>query len=334
VVVTAALLVTGWSFGQAMTYPGSAPWTDRSVEWVRAHGGNGLVDRIEQWVYARHRPSATASADDPVVARAVPTLPARHDPAVGRWRPAGRRIGRRHADPAYPSVTAGAARMDHRLLRATLVPGTAVPGGGGWAWGSHVPSQQLGRLVAAFNSGFRFRDTHGGFLAEHREAVPLEEGWAALVIRADGSATVSAWSNKLRSDPTVVAVRQSLKLIVADGHPAARLTRDTSGGFGTRRQQLQYTWRSGLGIDRRGDLVYVGGKDLTLETLADALVEAGVVTGMQLDIHDNKVTFNLFDPDRRSADGVRARKLLSNMQRPATRYLEPDQRDFIAMTLR
>ena len=41
------LLAPGISYAQALTYPGSATWQMRSVEWMRDHGGSPLVDRVE-----------------------------------------------------------------------------------------------------------------------------------------------------------------------------------------------------------------------------------------------------------------------------------------------
>jgi hypothetical protein len=55
---------------------------------------------------------------------------------------------------------------------------------------------------------------------------------------------------------------------------------------------------------------------------------------MQLDIHHSVVTFNLFEPAPGHSGKLIARKLLPEMSKPATRYLEPDQRDFIAILTR
>ncbi len=98
--------------------------------------------------------------------------------------------------------------------------------------------------------------------------------------------------------------------------------------------QLQYTWRSGLGVDAHGNLVYVAGGGLNLQTLATALSQAGAVRGMELDIHHPVVTCNLYEPVPGHANSVVARKLLPDMSKPATRYLQRDQRDFIAILAR
>jgi hypothetical protein len=46
-----------------------------------------------------------------------------------------------------------------------------------------------------------------------------------------------------------------------------------------------------LGVDAAGNLLYVGGANLNLATLADALAQAGAIRGMQLDIHNEMVDF-------------------------------------------
>jgi hypothetical protein len=54
---------------------------------------------------------------------------------------------------------------------------------------------------------------------------------------------------------------------------------------------------------------------------------------MELDIHPKTVTFNILRPTPPGA-GVDATKLLPAMVNPADRYLSPDRRDFLAVTLR
>ena len=61
------------------------------------------------------------------------------------------------------------------------------------------------------------------------------------------------------------------------------------------------------------------------------MTAAGVQRGMELDIHPKTVTFNIIRP---SHTGLDATKLLPAMVKPADRYLVPDHRDFLAVTLR
>jgi Phosphodiester glycosidase len=105
----------------------------------------------------------------------------------------------------------------------------------------------------------------------------------------DETATVEQWGRDAVAGPDVVAVRQNLALIVDGGQPVAGLDLNAGGTCGTVRNQLQYTWRSGVGMDAIGNLVYVGGGNMTLKSLATALTEAGANRAMQLDIHSKMV---------------------------------------------
>jgi hypothetical protein len=51
----------------------------------------------------------------------------------------------------------------------------------------------------------------------------------------------------------VLAVRQNLDLIVEQGRPVAALADNTGNRWGTTKNQTQYTWRSGLGVDATGN---------------------------------------------------------------------------------
>ena len=146
--------------------------------------------------------------------------------------------------------------------------------------------------------------------------------------------TVGQWGRDVSMSPQVASVRQNLSLVVDQGRAVSGLADNSSGAWGSAKNQFQYTWRSGVGTDRSGNLVYVAGDKLTLAGLAQAMVEAGVQRGMELDIHPGMVTFNTFHPAPGGPFGLAAAKLLPAMPQPATRYLQPDQRDFFAVTVR
>jgi len=50
-------------------------------------------------------------------------------------------------------------------------------------------------------------------------------------------------------------------------------------------------WRSGIGVDRHGNLIYVAGEDQTVKSLATTLLHAGAVRAMELDINSYWVSF-------------------------------------------
>jgi hypothetical protein len=86
-------------------------------------------------------------------------------------------------------------------------------------------------------------------------------------------------------------------------------------------------WRSGVGIDRHGNLIYAAGNDQTVRSLADALIAAGAVRAMELDINSFWTSFITYG----APGGLDPANLLPSMNRSSARYLTPDDRDFFAV---
>jgi hypothetical protein len=236
-------------------------------------------------------------------------------------------------DLAHPGVVAGVARFDQNLVAARLIAGTREPDESSWPEGGQIPAQLRPALVAAFNSGFKIAAARGGFYTDGRVAVPLRDGAASVVIDRNGRVSVDQWGRDRHFGPDIAAVRQNLDLIVDNGHLVSGLAANTDDRWGSAKNQLQYTWRSALGVDSAGHLYYVAGDKLTLATLARALADTGAVRGMELDIHPNEVHLFAYHHPR-GAVQPQPTALLSAMRGTRQRYLRPDQRDFIAVTLR
>ena len=362
IILVLAILTVGTSYGRALTYPGSATWQVRSVEWVRDHGGNPLVNAIENWYYTRHvptngppdpaalpawshqgaGPSAVPVSNAGAGPAAIPALPgAAPLPGEGIWVP-----GRADAagttavyttlfrpDLTHASVIAAAAWMRSSDTTAHLVAGTREPGGNPWPGNAQVAPSDMPALVATFNSGWKLKDITGGFYLAGRAGAPLVNGEASAVIDDQGRLSIGQWGRDFTMDSHVRAVRQNLQLVVDDGVPVDGLSANGNGRWGNSKNQLQYTARSGLGTTASGDLVYVAGTAMNLQTLATAMADAGIVRGMELDIHSNMPSFSSWIPTE-GGPTVAPVKLLPAMHRPADRYLAPDQRDFFYLTLR
>ncbi len=236
-------------------------------------------------------------------------------------------------DAAHPQVVAGVAWVRAGSYTAHLVAGTRQPDGTSWPGGAQVDPRDAGQLLATFNAGFKFQDTPGGFFLDGRSSRPLVAGLATAVVEDDGRLLVGSLGDEVQLTSRTKAARQNLHLIVDGGVAAAGLVDDHAGLWGTSRNQGQYTWRSGLGVDARGDLVYVGGNGMDLVHLADAMVRAGAVRAMELDMHRGMVSFSSWQAGD-GPDGVAPTKLLPDMPRQADRYLAPDQRDFFYLTVR
>ncbi|MCU1503139.1 MAG: hypothetical protein JWM12_2493 [Ilumatobacteraceae bacterium] len=357
----AALLITvppaSVSYWGALRAPGYAATDARTVDWLRTHGLGSVVDRAESWWLWTNLPSTTDTINAlpaaPLPERAAPTGSPSATPGAapldvvplispplfgeGRWSVAQAGAGgvvqiattSIRPDPVHPALVATLAWMNTSTVRYSLVAGTREPAGKAGAWGATVPPDLRATLLAAFNSGYKMHDTPGGAVEEGLHAHQLKAGVASFVVRADGSATVGAWGRDVSMSTDVVAVRQNLHLIVDHGQLVVGLRTNVGQQWGTVKNALP-TWRSGLGVDRGGNLVYASGNQLTIDTLAVALQRAGAVTAMELDIHNHMVTYNLFTRPAGTQELV-GHKLSPDMTEPATRYLRPDQRDFIAV---
>jgi hypothetical protein len=86
-------------------------------------------------------------------------------------------------------------------------------------------------------------------------------------------------------------------------------------------------WRTGAGIDRRGNVIYAAADAQTVVTLAKILQRVGAVRAMQLDINPEWPTLITYTHH----DGLDPVKIVPNDQQPVTRYLVPDDRDFFAV---
>ena len=356
------MVPVGWSYSRALAAPGSDPWTARSVEWLRDNGMSRVVDTVEHWWYTNNPPpvggtpkhglphqagpNGVATAKHPNAIAAHLPVPAPMRPLVttplpseGMWQPTGRQVAGLAAvyttffrpDSVHTSLVAGAMWMDTKLLKAVFVVGLKEPGGP-QTWGAQVPVAQRPGLVAAFNSGFKIDTAQGGAYTEGQTIRPLVNGAASLVIDKSGQARVGQWGRDFTMSPNIASVRQNLALILDNGQPAPGLPSNSNGAWGATLGNKVFVWRSGIGTDRHGGLVYVAGPGLSAVTLAVLLQRAGAVRAMELDINSNwtsAYTYQQTDPTNPAA--IQGIKLLPDMVRGGDRYLQPGERDFFAM---
>jgi hypothetical protein len=256
----------------------------------------------------------------------VPPVPTPAGPggSVG-WAPQGRSVLNRPLLYTGSSGGAFVAWMDPQLARPVIVPGSADPGGP-WPWGGQVAPESRAFLLASFNGGFKWGDFSGGVFAFGTAFRGLVPGQASLIVYSDGSFTVGAWGRDNDPAKQVVGVRQNLQLLVDGGRPTP-----AAGGTGAWGASVAgaATARSAVGVDANGALVWAGGR-LAPADLANAIISAGAVRAMQMDINPDWVNFNSYDvaPDG-SAHGNGLYGATG-----ADRYLHPNARDFVVVMVR
>ncbi|HEY5343343.1 MAG TPA: phosphodiester glycosidase family protein [Solirubrobacteraceae bacterium] len=353
-----ALIPAAYSYLHTIVEPSNSSLGVRSVEWLREHGAAGLVSQIESTYYSLTAPSkggatlralpqvgygtaaqaraqrlqaqrlAAASYRPPRVAPLIhPALP-----GEGAWRATRPGLGTGapllittlRNQPEYPRVVAGLAWIDTKRTTVTLNPGRQEPAVPIPRGSMDVPQARRGKLLATFNSGFKLSDSHGGFVLNGHTYATMQDGQATIVGYSDGRVDVIDWQYGPRAPSSVSFARQNLPLLVNQGRPSPNLE---NSEWGATVGNAVLVWRSGIGVDRHGNLIYAAGEDQSVGSLADTLAHAGAVRAMELDINSYWVSFITY-----GAPGAEHPKnLLPAMDRPDTRYLEPDDRDFFAV---
>ena len=238
-------------------------------------------------------------------------------PNEGVWAPTGKTVNRKAAvyeaflrpDPVHTSEVVGAVWMDKARLRGALYNGIQLPGGGPWTHGAQIAPGDYPGLVAGFNSGFKLDSSLGGYYTEGKMVRPLVDGRASLVISTDGSVTVGTWGRDIRMGANIASVRQNLNLLVDGAQNFAAGDPNDTHRWGATLGGRVFVWRSGVGIDARGNLIYVGGPALNIGISVS--YAGGGASGL-----------------------IQGTRLLPNMERPPDRYLSGNSRDFIGLFAR
>ena len=323
-----------------------------SVEWMRQNGGNAVVSEIENWYYSLKAPSkggpplrslpqvgiaATKEHAQPHHYYQPPGVKPLIHPALpgeGVWKPAGAHSGPQppvllttfRSDPEYPHFVAGVAWIDSSRTHLAYVPGLAEPPEPLEHRGSgEVPPGQRQRLVATFNGGFPLETSNAGLIYRGKVVETMVDGIATIVEYRDGRVDIVRWHQGAGAPADVWFAKQNLPPIIDEG----KLNPDLSDGpeWGETVNNAIRVWRSGLGVDRHGNLIYAAADYQTVESLAKILQRASAVRALELDINEDWTSFITY----RHPAALEPSNLLPEMFRPAERYLTPDERDFFAV---
>lgn len=361
---TLALIPVLVSYVQMLTQRSDSSLGIRTVEWMRDNGARALVNRVENIYYSLNAPAKGGPALKalPSQAGALVVSAPRHAraphhrphhyyrppnikplirpalPGEGVWHATYADGGSRppilitsfRSDPVdYPQVVAGVAWIDHTRTSTMLYPGLSEPSVSLPSRGPmEVPMNMRSRLVATFNSAFKIADSGGGFAENGHTYEPMQNGIATIIRYRSGRVDVTSWHGGPDVGPNVVYARQNLPLIVSAGKVNPQV--NDSSQWGATLGNAALVWRSAVGIDRHGNLIYAAGPDQDLVKLAQLMIHAGAVRAMEMDINTYWTSFITY-----RLPGARdPANLLSTMVRSPTRYLTQDDRDFFAVYLR
>ena len=357
------LVLLAWaivSYTSWMLRPTSLSWQVNSVEWVRHNVpfGNWLADETERIYYSQNaprkggpqlkslptvglNPPRAGIPRPPPTAWPPPITPVFPHPLSGEgvWKPVGPPVDggppvlvttfRPELD--YPELVAYVAWFDQARTEIGYYPGRYEPPDAAVRGPMMVPEGQRWRLLATFNGGFTYTDGDNGSADNGRTNEPLTDGNATLIGYRDGRIAIVKWSGGPDVGPDVAWARQSLAPIVWDGQLNPQLNDNPdSPQWGYTLGGLTRVWRTGVGIDRRGNLIYVAADGQTVITLAKILQHAGAVRAMEFDINPEWHTLITY---ARGAHGLVPVMVGPNPMQSSDRYLVPDDRDFFAVYL-
>ena len=227
---------------------------------------------------------------------------------------------------SQPGVIAYAAWMDRATTQIALYPGYKGPGDTNLSRGPEmVPTNARGRLLATFNSGFYETDHAGGFYTNHTLYFPMVRGEATLVRYTSGKVDIVTWGAGARPGANVLMARQNLALLVANSRPT-RLAANNAA-WGITLHGVPAVWRTALGVDAAGNLIYAAAPAQTSASLAQIMVDLGCVRAMQLDINPEWPIFVTYA----ARGAVRPTLDVPNPNQIPGRFLYPSTKDFFAV---
>jgi hypothetical protein len=277
-------------------------------------------------------PASSSTSPSPSPSPTPRPTPTIHPPvgAPGAWTTVVAHLGRPEIQTQTLAVNGSnvvVMRADVYTTRLVLHAGYVDPGGDGWLAGPAISAAERQDVLAAFNGGFRLNLGLGGFLVLGRGSGTIQPGLASVVTYSDGTSDIGAWGQNVPAPGKhVISVRQNLGLLVNAGQPAIDV--DQYGPWGATLGGGFAVARSGLGIDRYGNLMWAGSTFATPRTIATALIQSGAVRAMQLDI--NPMWVGAFAFPNLTTQQV----LMPGQYNGLGTYLNPYSRDFFTVTLR
>ncbi len=281
----------------------------------------------------------------PMPLRPLRTLVSPTLPGEGVWTPRGLPSPARgglipvakafiRPDPERPYALATILQFDLRATRLHMAAGIDEPGGAIGRPGSGlIPTADTenGRLLAVMNGGFKYADGAYGLMTDGTTYVSPVWGAATIAVTKGDNVIMGSWGLDRRltgANSRLVAWRQNGGLLIDHGRIAPRAQDDSNWGLSI--MNSTYTWRSAIGLTNHRTLIYVAGNSLSAATLAQALLAAGAVSAMQLDI--NPFWVRAFTYTNDATGQLIATRLDPAMPGTGTEYLYGDSRDFFYLT--
>jgi len=256
------------------------------------------------------------------------TVPAQPGWAVLSTRPTGVAVDQRTVTGSG-GATVTVVRFRAGQVHLDLHVGSQDPYAGSSPIGPDaqpsIAAAETPALLAAFNGGFKTTAGAGGFEVNGQVLSPLTAGMASVVLDAAGRPSVGVWGAGFPAPgASVVSVRQNLPPLVVGGVESASV--NVVGAWGATLGGVSDVARSALGEDAAGNLLYAASMSALPADLASALVSAGAVCAMELDINPEWVQL-----DVAPTPGGALSTAVPGQNRPADQYRAGWTRDFFTV---
>ena len=198
-----------------------------------------------------------------------------------------------------------------------------------------VPDSDRGRLVAAFNGGFKAEHGKFGMMADGAEFLRPQPYSCTVAASADGAITIGTW-NKLGAEaPSFTWWRQTPGCMLENGvlHPGLRS--DDTKNWGATLEGKTVIRRSAAGLSADGKTLFVGiSNATTARALALGMKQAGAVSVAQLDVNFSFPRFLVYQPDA-DTGALTALGAVKGLLYSADEYVgRASSRDFFYVTAR
>jgi hypothetical protein len=197
-----------------------------------------------------------------------------------------------------------------------------------------IPSRDRGRLVAAFNGGFKAEHGRFGMMVDGVQLLSPRVTSCTFASMGDGGLRIQPWS-KLSNDASRLNWwRQTPGCMVEAGviHPGLRSA--DSRNWGATLEGKTVIRRSAVGLSADGRTLFVGiSNSTTARALATGMRHAGAVDVAQLDVNFSYPRF-LFYREVAGGDELNAFGAVKGQLYERDEYLgRPSTRDFFYVTL-
>ncbi|MEZ4374137.1 MAG: hypothetical protein R3B07_25175 [Polyangiaceae bacterium] len=160
-----------------------------------------------------------------------------------------------------------------------------------------IPTEELPRLLGAFNGGFKTEHGYYGMKIDGITLVKPRPKACTVAKFKDGALRIATWKTIEGIEDKMLWFRQAPGCMYEDGKRHPGLMDPDARAWGATLDGETVIRRSAIGLDEEGEVLYVAiTKDTTARALADGMHHAGAVTVAQLDVNWSYPKFLLYEP--------------------------------------